>query len=370
MADYKIVLGSLFGGEGKGATINWLCKKAQSENKSCAVVRYSNGPQSRHTVVEKGIRHVYSSFGSGTTVGCPTIYQPGVLMDPVCYTNEYKMLATKGIFPVANVGPFCKVISPYDVIANRTDKTNMAQGSTGKGVYKAKSRGLIYYFYNIMGDGNRCEDFFEATARWYNIKRIPKVEELYKNAFLFVWAQFQMNKELKESNYDTLIYEGTQGLLLDADKGFLPYVTATSVIPKLESFPKGTEVYLVCRSYLFRHGNHGNELKMRELPSRPKFDYTNCWNKYQGLAEKGVFDIDLLAEAFKRHNLSKYDHVKYNLIITHCDEIDSNFEYIVHGVVRQGSLSSFVEAIRSNVEIPFDHIYTNDKEESNITLYQ
>ena len=367
MNKYQIVLGSLFGDEGKGVTVNWLCKQAMAQDKSCAVVRYSNGPQNGHTVVEQGIRHVFSTFGSGSLLGCDTIYKPGVFIDPVCYANEYKVLTSKGIIPTININPFSRVISPYDVLANRLDKVNMKHGSCGKGVYKAKSRPFNYHFRDLAERDKNLETFFKVTAEWHQLERIPKLEDLYKDSFKFVKSQYNLYKDIKELDFDTLVYEGTQGLLLDADKGFLPHVTATTVVPKLQSFPPGTEVYLVCRSYLTRHGNYGSELQLRELPYMVKYDYTNVWNKYQGSFYKGLFDIDLLSMAFQRHELDKFNHIKFNLVITHCDDVRDDFEYIVNSHVKQGSLTSFIKAIKNNVNINFDNIYINNSEESNLT---
>ena len=42
----KVVLGTFFGDEGKGSTVQWLCKKAIAQGKNPAVVRFSGGPQS------------------------------------------------------------------------------------------------------------------------------------------------------------------------------------------------------------------------------------------------------------------------------------------------------------------------------------
>ena len=55
----KIVLGSLFGDEGKGTVVQWLCKEAIADNKKCVVVRFCGGPQAGHTVTHNGITHEF-----------------------------------------------------------------------------------------------------------------------------------------------------------------------------------------------------------------------------------------------------------------------------------------------------------------------
>lgn len=63
--EVKIVLGYTFGDEGKGVTVQWLCKKAIEEGKRPIVVRFSGGPQAAHTINHNGIEHICSSFGKG-----------------------------------------------------------------------------------------------------------------------------------------------------------------------------------------------------------------------------------------------------------------------------------------------------------------
>ena len=57
----SVVIGLNFGDEGKGVVTNFLAKTTNRD-----VVRYSGGSQAGHTVVENGIKHVFSGFGSGT----------------------------------------------------------------------------------------------------------------------------------------------------------------------------------------------------------------------------------------------------------------------------------------------------------------
>ena len=54
----QIVLGSLFGDEGKGNVVQWLCMNSYKP----LVARFSGGPQAGHRVVYKGKSHVCSSW--------------------------------------------------------------------------------------------------------------------------------------------------------------------------------------------------------------------------------------------------------------------------------------------------------------------
>ena len=86
----QIVLGSLFGDEGKGNVVQWLCMNSYKP----LVIRFSGGPQAGHRVVYKGKSHVCSSWGSGVLLGVPTCLYKEVFIDPICIYNEYKVLVS------------------------------------------------------------------------------------------------------------------------------------------------------------------------------------------------------------------------------------------------------------------------------------
>ena len=130
-----------------------------------------------------------------------------------------------------------------------------------------------------------------------------------------------------------------------------------------------TDVYLVCRSYLTRHGNFGNSIRLIKIPYPVKKDYTNVWNEYQGEFYKGLFSIDLLKEAFKKHNLKDFN-IRYNLVITHCDDIRDGFSYLLNYQVKTGDINSFINDIKNSVDISFKHIYINSSEQSNLLKYE
>jgi len=97
--EVKIVLGYTFGDEGKGVTVQWLCKKAIEEGKKPIVIRFSGGPQAAHTVNHNGIEHICSSFGSGVLLGVPTMLYDNTYIDPISLVKEYDSLVSKGIEP-------------------------------------------------------------------------------------------------------------------------------------------------------------------------------------------------------------------------------------------------------------------------------
>jgi adenylosuccinate synthase len=89
-----ITVGMGFGDEGKGATVDYLCRRYNAK----MVVRYSGGAQCAHNVVTpEGVRHAFAQFGSGTFAGVPTWLGEQVIIDPLTMVNEAKVLEESGI---------------------------------------------------------------------------------------------------------------------------------------------------------------------------------------------------------------------------------------------------------------------------------
>jgi adenylosuccinate synthase len=314
----KIVLGALFGDEGKGVCVHTLCKKALDEGKRPLVVRFCGGPQAAHTVDFNGMRHIFSSFGSGTLLNVPTLYKNTALIDPICIVNEYNVLIDKGITPKFNVSA-AKIITPYDVEFCRNDKKTLSDGTCGKGVYAALVRSNSGQSFTMS---DNPQEILSSAVKYYNTTHCKEFDEMFLSAFERIK---KLQSGIIANDYDTIIYEGTQGLLLDADLGFQPFVTATNT--GLQTFSvaelENAEVYLVMRTYLTRHGNGYSPKQVENYDLNDETE-SNVFNGFQGDFKTGVFDFDLLNEAFKRHGLKNYKSVKYSLFITHLDTIEKN----------------------------------------------
>lgn len=367
--EVKIVLGMLWGDEGKGNTVQWLCKKALSEGKKPCVIRFSGGPQSGHTVRHNGVTHICSSFGSGVLLDVPTYYLNTALIDPLCVKNERDILMKKGVkAPQIFAYPNCCLITPYDVQHQIQWSKNNPNRTCGKGIMSALSRENIVRYENI------CDRNFE--------KRLKLVGELYRNNvnvpsdILEEWkAAAHELYESVEKNLDTpdidvhdvLIFEGTQGLLLDVENGFYPYTTSTKV--GLNGIPahylKEAEVYLVSRTYLTRHGI-GPEYEKRLFNGRKpiipvgKLE-TNVLNEFQGEFKTARLTSAPYYYAIHRHcldNWQKRYNLKFNLAITHTDCSDDS-------ILATMTIKSYISDA-----IQISSIYTSDNPDSDFRLFQ
>ncbi len=140
---------------------------------------------------------------------------------------------------------------------------------------------------------------------------------------------YPLGEEIKK--YDTIIYEGAQGLGLD-EKNYrrFPHVSAsstTSEVPldriKLYKKPEDTiEIIYITRSYFTRHGAGYLEGECAKNEINPLIvDKTNVPNPFQDSIRYGKFDLETFKERVYR-DMSKTPlytslDVTYSLFVTH-----------------------------------------------------
>lgn len=372
----QIVLGSLFGDEGKGNVVQWLCKN------SCRpiVVRFSGGPQAGHRVVYKGKSHVCSSWGSGVLLGVPTYLYKSVFIDPICIYNEYKTLIKEGIeVPKLYINPDCKIITPYDVLSDSMNGRVKHNGTCGKGIHACfkRNKDKVTYSARMCPYVKEYANVALQTVRnYHNLERDTELENLFKEACTFI-------KENPETfiigtyypdEVDTIIWEGSQGLLLDMERGFMPHCTPSKVglngIP--EKCLENAEVYLVMRPYLTRHGNGYNPYSMDLGMYFTLEEPSNTNDGPQGEFKTGPFDYSLFKRAVERHCLDNYSetyHCKFNIVITHWDCLKTEYIPTICSSLDKTLMllrtTYFIEQLRTEV-CSVDKIYLGISEDSNI----
>lgn len=382
--EVKIVLGYTFGDEGKGVTVQWLCKKAIDEGKKPIVVRFSGGPQAAHTVNYEGKEHVCSSFGSGVLLGVPTFLLDSVFIDPICLYKEQLVLENLGVKPEVYAGHANTLITPFDVVYGRSDSKTREDGSCGMGVNAAyeRVRGLkAIGHYEIYPYNSRLmEEYWNQTKQFYKMSDTKlENEEKFKEMFIEGLTKSSLKRVSSFyflQDYDVLIFEGSQGLLLDMYNGFHPHTTPSRVglngVPQM--YLKDAEVYMVTRTYTTRHGN-GYIPKYNLNYNLSGKHETNVYNEFQGEFKVGVLETTLMNRAVERHVLDNYATkfgCRFNLVVTHTDVSVGQGKFSVeHGggidsVVGHFEPDSICTMIMKHLNLKFDHIYYNDSIESNI----
>lgn len=317
-----------FGDSGKGAQVDRLCSYLNNP----LVIRYSGGQQAAHTVMrDKDTYHVFSNFGSGTLRYVPTYWSRYCTFDPVGTINEYEVLSNKLNSPILYIDKKCPVTTPCDIFHNQDSGEYQKNGTCGVGVGATWQREQDKYSL-LAGDL-----LYESVLR----EKLINIQSYYdfvinEDEFIRCCNRIKNSPnfwlvDCMPGNYDNYIFEGSQGLLLDQDIGFFPYVTRSNVGSK-NILEMGIEpyVYLMTRAYQTRHGN--GPMTNEELPHNIKQNpyETNKTNKYQGEFRRSLLDLDLLKYGIERDYYIRETRNK-ELVITCVDLVENEFRYTVEG---------------------------------------
>ncbi|WP_052732432.1 adenylosuccinate synthetase [Hymenobacter terrenus] len=325
-----IVIGLGFGDEGKGLATDWLCGQALAQGQTPLVVRFNGGHQAGHTVATaNGQRHVFSNFGAGTLRGVPTYWSAYCTFSPGSVLKEYAALREAGAAPRLLVDALCPVTTHYDVLYNRALETARGaarHGSCGLGfgatierheqtplrlyahdlrfpaVYSHKL-GQIRAHYRARIQAETGFDFdqldHEAEDRRF-AEYAGELSQLHgEGSIQFVAEAVVLGPA---APWQTYVFEGAQGILLDMDFGLFPHVTrsrttranALALLRRNQPALAATaEIHYVTRAYHTRHGAgplpHEAPLALVNTAGE-----TNQLNDYQGHFRAGPLSIELL----------------------------------------------------------------------------
>ena len=348
-----IVIGLGFGDEGKGLTTSFLC----SQVKNPLVVRFNGGHQAGHTVVKNGVRHVFSSFGSGSLQKAPTYLSHYCTVYPRAIISEfYTLVEDKSVQPRLIVNPLCPVTTPYDLAHNQKiedDRGTLRHGSVGVGfgatiqrhedyfklfvkdlkfpqVIKAKLDNISKY-YGFTLESDEINKFLDDCKHTMEIIEVTDYTEVKSSYF--------------GNNQWDLVLEGAQGVLLDQDHGFFPNVTRSNTTTKnaLDVWLKLTttkiippEIYYVTRTYQTRHGAGfmSNNDDISSMITNNE-DETNVSHEYQGEFRIGSLDPEMINYALETDSINhKYDGNSYpfkkHLVVTCMDQFPISIETLTH----------------------------------------
>ena len=128
--------------------------------------------------------------------------------------------------------------------------------------------------------------------------------------------------------YDTLVFEGAQGLALDKDNlEDFPHLTPsnTGIKNVVETLQEegieydSFEAWYVTRSYFTRHGAGRFETECsKEEINKDIEDKTNVPNPYQDTIRYGRMDVDAVLKRIEKDQSFITNGVR-NLVVTHCN---------------------------------------------------
>ena len=170
MKEIIVVIGKNFGDEGKGQTVNDLCRTGNA-----LVVRHNGGAQAGHTVEEGDFRFVFHQLGSGSYRGCPTFWARSFLPDLLKLGEEMEALAAFSPITHVHASPDCACTTVYDVLLNSLTETlrgSQKHGSCGMGIFEAVLRGRKEPFRLTLGE------LMDRDAP-YLLQRLHRIREQY-----------------------------------------------------------------------------------------------------------------------------------------------------------------------------------------------
>lgn len=343
----SVVLGAGFGDEGKGQCVHALSKPND------LVIRFSGGHQCGHTVVSPGgKKHVFSQFSSGTFSGAATYLSEYCTTYPLALRNEYIVLSSLGIeFPPFFVHPLIQITTPYDLAYNRAISMINGHGTCGVGFGTTIQRNADFYHLCAHDLQNRyvfetkmalIKHYYDDKISMLNMSSQITFGEELKVAMTDWEASVEFFRDFARigtlhtiiRRFKDIVFEGSQGILLDQHAGFFPHVTrsnTTSVnaleiikaIPELEKVNLTT--YYLSRCYHTRHGNGPFPEKPIELINME--NESNLENDWQGVFRTAWLDIELLKHAIQ------YDAIYNNqgkkiLIMTCFDQLKDPDRFI------------------------------------------
>jgi len=233
-----VVVGSMWGDEGKGKVTDYLAQKAD------VVCRYAGGNNAGHTIVYDGKKFALKLIPSGIFSGHEVIMGNGMVVNPKAFLEEVQYLNDAGIdTSKIKISDRCHVILPYHLeidALQEARKGDKSIGTTKRGIGPT----YIDKYSRIgirMGEFVDEEIFLERLKETFSMKvmEYPELKDMFTVEGIFEEYK-EYAKVIKPLVCDTgllldkymqadkkVLFEGAQGAMLDIDYGTYPYVTSS-----------------------------------------------------------------------------------------------------------------------------------------------
>ena len=317
----RVVIGASFGDECKGLVSSYFARTKDSSQRLLTVL-FNGGAQRAHTIHCNNEDIILHNVGAGNYFGGETYYHPMFLVDPIALmiTNEKVIIDSN-----------CRVVLPCDVIANRMNKETIRHGTCGMGIFECAKR-------SATERGVTVRELLDDYALYQKIKNFGRAQDRLYNLDNFMAAVSYIKSNCKiacfddiKYDYDLIIFEGGQGLMLDqSNLDYFPYLTPSStgsrniaaMVDKLTDTP---EIYYVSRSYITRHGNGILHFECDKNKINPLIcDNTNIDNDWQHSLRFAALEIDELEKRIITDSKFYKGKANINIVYTHLNYTDSS----------------------------------------------
>lgn len=345
------VIGANYGDEGKGHMVDYFVSQRMFPEDTL-VVRFNGGAQAGHTVIRGDKRHVFGHYGSGTLAGAPTLLSKFFVVNPLLMQKEAKELETIGFKPTLYIDEECRVTTPWDMALNQAIEDcrgNKRHGSCGVGLHETvlrhaqipitvrdlRNRSCLDTKLYLIQHEYQAFRLKEMNAN-YSLQIAQYLDHAHERFFESVQFLLDTYKPWTGLKHEDIVFEGAQGLLLDANHRFFPHVTCSktglhNVLMLLSDFFPNNfldrfEVVYVSRCYATRHGRG---LFPHELACAPYgkmlVDETNITNPYQENFKYAWLDFYLLHESVS--NDCRWSRIPRTLALTCLDQMEGEVGY-------------------------------------------
>ncbi len=379
------VIGSNYGDEGKGLATDYLASRPGKT----LVVRHNGGAQAGHTVEIGEKRFVFHELGSGSFRGACTYWADSFFPDLYKLEEEVQSFCgLSGMIPNIYASGLSCMTTIDDVLINmllESGRGEQCHGSCGMGINEAdlrKNAGFaitlgqlkVYSADTLFQELKRIRKEYSLCRLHELIPDCPVQNEYFEllndEAVLYHFAEAVIQNlryitvvdDTKGLfvDYDTIIFEGAQGLRLDSEyEKNWPHVTAsrtglTNVLRILDAVNlRLDEVIYVTRSYVTKHGAGPLAYENSDLLGEQKImDETNVHNRWQGSLRYSRWkDVDDFLEVILEDGRKCAYPVKRSLLITHLNETKNQMLF------QSGDVDIMAFAENEVVQQEFEQVY-------------
>lgn len=360
------VIGKNFGDEGKGLAVASLSRVLGKP----LIIKHNGGAQAGHTVEDAAAawRFVHHQIGAGAEYGAPTLFAEHFMPDLYQLGKEVADFTQLfGFVPLLYSEKTARVTTIDDVLLNmgaEAARGDARHGSCGMGIDECVQRnraghGLSVEKVAVWNEAELLQHLRELRTRYtkeraavLGIDRGNPYFELLRNDTVLqnYVAEVKTNIGLLTlvdanrdwlSQFEHLIFESGQGLLLDEDyEAYAPHLTSSktgmhnpaSFLAK-RSLTLDEAIY-VTRSYVTRHGEGPLpcETARAKLPG-VGVDLTNQPNEWQGTLRYARHEsMDAFFASVERDKdsvqmFSSARDTKLSILITHLNETENRLYF-------------------------------------------
>ena len=360
------VIGKNFGDEGKGLAVASLSRVVRKP----LIIKHNGGAQAGHTVedAEAAWRFVHHQIGAGAEYGTPTLFAETFMPDLYQLGKEVADFSQLfGFVPLLYSEKTARVTTIDDVLLNmgaEAARGDARHGSCGMGIDECVQRNRAGYGLSVeeVAAWNETEllqrlrelrtRYTRERATVLGIDRENPYFELLRNDTVLqnYVAEVKTNIGLLTlvdanpdwlSQFEHLIFESGQGLLLDEDhEAYAPHLTSSKTgmhNPACFLAKRGLtldEAIYVTRSYVTRHGAGPLpcETARDKLPG-VGVDLTNQPNEWQGTLRYARHEsMDAFFAPVERDKdsvqlFSSARDTKLSILITHLNETENRLYF-------------------------------------------